>query len=146
MRYKNNPGNIRYNPNLKGVLGNNNGFCEFQSLGYGLAAIQTILETYYTRYALKTISQIISRYAPANENQTDYYIYFVANLSGFTATQTLAFSDLPKLIPAIIKMETGTIMNNSQIAMAIQNKSISSFVNWILPLSFVAIGFFVLRK
>ena len=101
----NNPGNIRFNPAYKGCTGQNKGFCTFSSMGYGYRAILVTLTTYYTKYGLKTIRGIISRYAPATENDTENYITQVSRYSGFSANENLTEENLIKLIPAIVRME-----------------------------------------
>jgi hypothetical protein len=103
----NNPGNIRYNPDFKGCTGQNKGFCNFSSMGFGYRAILTVLTTYYDKYQLKTIRGILTRYAPPSENQTENYIAFLSRNSGFDPGQVLTKADLMKLIPGIVKMENG---------------------------------------
>ena len=105
MRYRNNPGNIRYNPAFQGCTGNDNGFCTFQSLGFGYRAILVVLNTYYEKYNLRTIRGIITRYAPPSENKTEDYIRNVSRYSGLDSSQNLTKEDLIKLIPAIARME-----------------------------------------
>jgi len=105
MRYLNNPGNIRFNPAFKVCSGSDNGFCKFSSLGYGYRAILVLLTTYYEKYGLRTITGIVTRYAPPSENQKAYYISSVSRYSGLGATEDLKKEDLIKLIPAIAKME-----------------------------------------
>jgi len=142
MRYKNNPGNIRYNASLAGVIGNDNGFCQFKSLGFGLAAILTLLNTYYTNFGLNTIYKILNRYAPPVENQTLAYANFVSQKTGFGIHETLQKTDLIKLIPPIIQMETQTILGVNQIASEIQNKNTNNiFVYWFAAATFALVGY-----
>jgi hypothetical protein len=101
----NNPGNIRYNPAYKGCTGQNKGFCTFSSIGYGYRAILVTITTYYTKYGLKTIRGIISRYAPPTENNTEHYIAEVSRYSGFSPNENLTEENLIKLLPGIVKME-----------------------------------------
>ena len=79
MRYKNNPANIRYNKknNWLGQIGSDNGFCEFDTLEHGLRALIVLLRNYINVYKLHSVSEIISRYAPACENDTRNYISYV---------------------------------------------------------------------
>lgn len=101
----NNPGNIRYNPDFQGCVGQNKGFCNFSSLGFGYRALLVILTSYYTKYGIKTIRGIISRYAPPTENLTEKYITEVSKMSGFSSDEILKEDNLINLIPPIAKME-----------------------------------------
>ena len=49
-------------------------FAQFETLEYGLRAAFKLLRTYYTKHGCKTITQIISRWAPETENQVVAYI------------------------------------------------------------------------
>ena len=56
---------------------------QFKSLEYGWrAAFYLLTRTYYHKYRLYTIRGIISRWAPANENNTKAYIANVSRLTG----------------------------------------------------------------
>lgn len=77
MIYKNNPANIRSGSRWLGLSGTRHGFCEFESLEFGLRALLYILFKYYYKYRLRSISSIISRFAPPSENDTSSYIRFV---------------------------------------------------------------------
>ena len=58
-------------------------FCVFESMAYGWrAAFRLLCHTYYGKYKLRTIRAIISRWAPANENNTLYYIRSVTDRIG----------------------------------------------------------------
>lgn len=77
---RNNPLNIRYSEKnqWQGLIGNDNGFCKFETLGYGLRAAFVLLRNYY-RKGHRSIKQIITRWAPPSENPTASYIEFVCN-------------------------------------------------------------------
>ena len=79
MRYANNPANIRWSSKnaWKGLKGNNNGFCEFYDITYGLRALCLLLKRYIRSYGLNDVESIISRFAPPSENNTCNYIYYV---------------------------------------------------------------------
>lgn len=78
----NNPGNIR------GVAGHltwqgqtgvdDAGFCTFTDAHNGLRALAKTLDTYECKYNLNTVREIIGRYAPPSENDTDAYELAVA--------------------------------------------------------------------
>ena len=104
----NNPGNIRYNPKIRGVIGRSpDGFSMFANKWSGLAAMRRLLTGYIER-GYNDISKIINRYAPAaDQNKPAQYIQFVVNRSGIPADRRLIPADLEKIIPAMVKMETG---------------------------------------
>ena len=65
-------------------------FCEFETMAYGWrAAFRLLCNTYYKKYGLKTISDIIYRWAPPNENGTLVYIRSVAERTGISADKEL---------------------------------------------------------
>ena len=114
MRYKNNPANIRYSGfnHWKGLVGNNNGFCEFISLEFGVRALCIVLRRYINGYNLFDVESIISRFAPSTENNTRAYISYV---SGFLrrcgcSTNNFKFgsADFCFLVEAICWYETNT--------------------------------------
>lgn len=81
----NNPLNIRYTPmnTWRGQTGSRKGFCEFDSLKNGYRAALVLLRNYIA-HGHRTIHQIISRWAPASENNTKAYIRFVvAHFNGY---------------------------------------------------------------
>ena len=57
-------------------------FAQFETLEYGLRAAFKLLRTYYTKHGCKTITQIISRWAPETENQVVAYIKAVSQRTG----------------------------------------------------------------
>lgn len=75
----NNPLNIKWNPAncWNGQTGHHNGFCVFDSTRNGIRAAFVLLRTYWNKYHLKSIRQIITRWAPYSENPTDSYIEFI---------------------------------------------------------------------
>lgn len=77
----NNPGNLE-NPVGYTWVGQTTGtdprFATFESPVYGLRAIMRTVYTYQSRYGLATPRQIIHRWAPPSENDTDSYVDHVA--------------------------------------------------------------------
>jgi len=61
---------------------NEKSFCVFICPIYGIRALCRVLTTYQKRYELKTVHQIISRYAPSSENNTKSYSSHVAHKLG----------------------------------------------------------------
>ncbi|EMN4129907.1 MULTISPECIES: structural protein [Providencia] len=114
----NNPGNINYNEAhyWKGQLPHDSSiedkFCRFESPEYGVRALFALLRTYQRRYSLQTVSQLITRWAPPDENNTDDYIHYVAqslNVSPDTFINLENKTILINFSTSIIKYE-----NNSQ--------------------------------
>ena len=81
-------GNIDRNVNGNGENSSPRGgregvFCQFSSMEYGWRAAFVILcKTYYGKYKLKTIRDIVSRWAPPKENNTPAYIRHVSDYTG----------------------------------------------------------------
>ena len=85
-------------------------FCVFKETKWGIRALCRLLLTYYRRDGLETVEEIIRRYAPAKENDTESYIKDVCQRTGFKAQEKLRLTDretMLKLIKAIIWHENG---------------------------------------
>ncbi|MDH0055733.1 structural protein [Pantoea ananatis] len=111
----NNPGNIRWGDEWKGLVPEgqrtDESFCQFKAPEFGIRAMIIILRNYQSKYGLKTITGIIKRWAPPNENDTQAYIRSVAQATGTDADKPIDLTDSRKLFPllqAIIKHENGT--------------------------------------
>lgn len=111
----NNPGNIRWGDEWQGLVPQaqrtDKSFCQFISPEYGIRAMIIILRHYQSKYGLKTITGIVKRWAPPNENDTQAYIRSVAKATGTDADKPIDLTDSRKLIPllqAIIKHENGS--------------------------------------
>lgn len=111
-----NPGNIDFNPknNWSGLLPPDpaieNRYCRFVSPVYGIRAIMKLLKTYQHQYGLKTITDLIHRWAPEGENNTAAYIQHVAELLKISPNDELNLDDkatMIKLTKAIIQHENG---------------------------------------
>ena len=104
----NNPFNIRYNPNNKwvGQLSPVNGFCRFLSLIYGVRAFAFLYRTYINKYHV-SVRQFVSRYAPAQENDTAAYVRTVCRLTGFAPDYFLTSADLVRFGSAVLQVEQG---------------------------------------
>jgi len=107
----NNPGNIRRSGNAwKGKLStsSDSAFEQFISYAYGIRAMIRQLLTYQGR-GLDTISEILYTWAPpADHNDTEGYISFVSNRSGFSPHQTLNLRNkatMSALVRAMAQME-----------------------------------------
>lgn len=96
----NNPLNIRIsNNNWQGkITPNTDGaFEQFKSMAYGFRAGFVLLRNYIAQ-GDNTIRRIISRWAPASENNTANYINIVVGQSGIGADVVIAQTDKSKLI------------------------------------------------
>jgi hypothetical protein len=104
----NNVGNIRFVPSIKwqGQVGNKNGFAVFDTVSNGVRAMVKQLNTYKSR-GLNTIQEIITTYAPPNENDTTEYIATVSKITKIPATKILTPEDYKAVITAMIKVEKG---------------------------------------
>ncbi len=68
------------------------------------------LKSYYNK-GYRTIRQIISRWAPSNENNTEKYILNVVRYSGMEDNTPITFNkqSVKNLVKAIIIQETGKL-------------------------------------
>lgn len=86
-------------------------FARFKDPVHGLRALMRLLLTYYRRHRLKTVGQIIGRWAPTIENDTFNYARFVARqmVVGVNADIDLTNAEtLEKLARAIVRHENGS--------------------------------------
>ena len=110
----NNPGNIRHGENWYGLNPDgkkiDSAFCVFTDSIYGIRALAKVLVNYKKIHGLNTVRQIISRYAPPNENQTTAYIQSVAKQLGVYPDTIIDIEErgvLTVFIKAVIRMENG---------------------------------------
>ena len=118
-----NPLNIRIGNVWLGEVPNptDNEFEQFVSMFYGLRAGFILLRRYIRRYHLKTVPDIISRWAPGSENNTVKYIDTVCQLSGIAPDAQLDYGDeetLVNLVDAMILVECGQHVDRSTIIKA----------------------------
>ena len=109
----NNPGNIRHNgDHFQGEAnGRDKSFKTFTSMAHGYRAIFKILNTYQSKYSLKSIKQMIERWAPRNENDTDAYIAFVSDFVGIDPDHAVDINDMStisNIVAAISQQENGS--------------------------------------
>lgn len=109
---RNNPGNVDKGPKFLGLADKQeeSRFSTFKSPEYGIRAICVLLQTYKKKYQADTIREVITRYAPPNENKTDAYIKNVCNWSGLGPDDEFNAYEpgvLQKLVPSIIRQEQG---------------------------------------
>lgn len=119
----NNPGNVEHNSRNK-WLGladpvSDGRYCRFEHPQFGIRAMLWLLLTYQTKHRLKTIKQIIERYAPRQDkNATDDYIEHVAKRSGVKATEAISlreFKTAVAVITAMVEFENGMQPYSAQL-------------------------------
>ena len=92
-----------------------NAFVQFRTIEFGLRAAFVLLHTYATKYGANCIRDIISKWAPPTENNTEQYIKNVCNWTGFGGLQQLTEQDWPKLVRAMGRQECGVTLSEEQI-------------------------------
>lgn len=110
-----NPGNIDYNKAnaWQGQLGLEEGvpkprFARFDTPENGIRALGKLLLTYQDKYKLNTVAAIISRWAPANENDTASYVKSVERSTNTLPGATIdlrSYGVMSGFVKAIIKHE-----------------------------------------
>lgn len=85
-------------------------FEQFTAYKYGIRAMVKLLQNYMQVKNLRTISQIINRWAPSTENNPAAYINFVSNYTGYAPNWPLSPSreTFRALSRAIARYENGT--------------------------------------
>ena len=90
-------------------------FVRFESMEWGLRAAFVLLRTYSTKYKLNCIRDIISRWAPPSENNTEKYIQNVCLWTGFGGNERLTETEWPRLVRAMARQECGVILDEDVI-------------------------------
>ena len=109
----NNPGNLRRTKDKWEGLAKeqpDRTFFTFTSPIYGIRALARTLIVYQDKHRLRTIRQIITRWAPMDENDTMTYIATVADLSGIDASIEIdlrEWENMRPLVEAMIIQENG---------------------------------------
>lgn len=99
----NNAGNIRSNPNnqwQEQTGEDSDGFAIFSSPEWGLRAMAKLLLNYQQNSGLKTIRELINRWAPPIENDTDSYVNSVSKRMGINSDTPLSLSVFGFVTPA----------------------------------------------
>ncbi len=110
--YNNNPFNIRDNNfnNWQGEVNSLEPFERFLTLDHGIRAGFKLLINYQDTHGLKSIEEIVHRFAPPFENNTESYINWMCKWTGFERTSPIDLRKKENLIPFskfMIEMETG---------------------------------------
>lgn len=109
---KNNPFNIRVSVgnNWLGQVGSTRGFVDFSSMDYGIRAACVLIMQSYRKKNVLTISEIIHRFAPPVENNTQKYIDFVCSRLGCFPFDLPDRNDFPCLLSAMSKYEGNPVL------------------------------------
>lgn len=93
-------------------------FVQFEDITWGVRAALKLLRTYRDKYAAVSIKEIITRWAPEAENNTDNYIAAVCRLTSFGAGERLTEKEWPALIKAMAVIESRLLISDETIAAA----------------------------
>lgn len=117
----NNPLNIRYGSNWKGLNAKSkeidSSFCVFKEPYWGFRAAFITLRTYYNVHKCRNLVQIIERWAPPSENATNNYIKVVCKLTGISPVQylppvTTSYTIWVDIVIAMAFVECGKLPND----------------------------------
>ncbi|EAB4791006.1 hypothetical protein DVY05_11645 [Salmonella enterica] len=120
----NNPANLRYAAGYETANTRSGKFAVFPSLDEGVLAAAKQLQIYGTK-GINNIHDIISKWAPSNENNTKAYIGHVVNATGRSEFEKLNLNDtrtLAKLIIAMsVKEGAGSRLSEGKVIQIINN-------------------------
>jgi len=109
----NNPGNIRNSSTVwQGEItpSKDKSFKQFTSMSYGYRAVIKLLQNYRKMHNLKTIAELINRWAPPTENKTSAYITRVCKEMQVPSTYVPDINDkatMCAMAAAISQVENG---------------------------------------
>lgn len=109
----NNPGNIRISSTKwQGEImpSTDKSFKQFNTMAYGYRALIKLLQNYRKLYNLKTVAELINRWAPSNENNTSAYITRVCKEMQVPSTHVPDINDkatMCAMAAAISQVENG---------------------------------------
>ena len=116
-----NPGNIRHSSVFyQGEVqpSKDRSFKQFRSMAWGYRAMFVLLDTYRRRYGLRTLREMISRYAPPSENHTERYIEAVSDWTGIDPDEPLntrSRRDMVPVVAAMSRVENGCAARFAQV-------------------------------
>ena len=106
----NNPVNIRVSSDNWVGLANprsKQGFFNFTDVRYCYRASAIIILKSYAARGVRTLSQVITTWAPPSENKTEKYIDFVVSKSGLSRDAIITKSNISKLLYGMTIIESG---------------------------------------
>ena len=95
-------------------------FVQFERMEWGIRAAFVLLRTYSIKYKANCIQDIISRWAPPSENDTEKYIKNVCLWSGLGGLQRLTEEDWPSLVLAMARQECGALLSEDVVQKGFQ--------------------------
>ena len=99
-----------------GMTGTCKGFVEFETREHGIRAWLVLMRNYRHKYGCRTIRQIVSRFAPPSENNTERYIRYCCQVvvvgDGTDISQDIMYAMLGV---AMARMETGVALDISEV-------------------------------
>ena len=109
-----NPGNIRqssvaYTGEI--MPSKDPSFKQFRTMALGYRAMFVLLHTYSVKYHLKTLREMIERYAPPTENNTTEYVNFVSTrtkIADIQSVDTLNQRQMVSIVTAMARIENGS--------------------------------------
>lgn len=119
-----NPGNIRHSRSEwlgKAATQTDDSFVQFTSMAHGIRAIYKTLRSYQRVHGLSSVEEIIRRWAPPSENDTQAYIRSVEKgmINPFNVWENQA--DIDALVRGIIRHENGimvlSVIKNSDMTL-----------------------------
>lgn len=93
-------------------------FCEFRDMAHGYRAAFIILKNYIKKHGWNTIEQIVSHWAPKNENDTAVYLFAVCQFMDEKKDYVMDFgkmADMLMLASAMTVMENGSYYNPQKL-------------------------------
>ena len=102
----NNPLNLRVGNNWKGEVSQPTDltFEQFTEMKWGVRAAFIVLRNYIKRHKLNTVRKIISRWAPANENNTQVYIKTVCERANLKPDEPISWDNTCQMIALLLAM------------------------------------------
>lgn len=108
----NNPGNLEKGATWQGLAPDqtDSRFARFTEMRYGVRAAARVFRNYQKLYSLRTITQMVARWAPTSENDTASYVAAVAKRVGVDAAAPLDLMNAEtcyRFLRAIFRHECG---------------------------------------
>ncbi len=116
-----NPGNIRRSRvRYKGEChpSTDESFKQFESMEWGYRAMFILLDTYRVRYGLRSLKEMITRYAPPSENHTALYIDAVCDMTGIRPDEKIDTRSRRVMVPivaAMSRIENGCAARRAEV-------------------------------
>ena len=85
---------------------------------WGYRAMFILLDTYRVRYGLKTLREMIMRYAPPSENHTALYIDAVCEMTGIRPDERIDTRSRRMMVPivaAMSRVENGCAARRAEV-------------------------------